>query len=52
MKKFIAIVLCLVLVLSLVGCGNNNQSSDTHDTNYEEVIPLATRMGIMMESNK
>ncbi len=36
MKKFIAIVLCLVLVLSLVGCGNNNQSSDTHDTNYEE----------------
>ena len=50
MKKFIAIVLCLVLVLSLVGCGNNNQSSDTHDT--KKVIPLATRMGIMMESNK
>ena len=36
MKKIIAIVLCLVLVLSLVGCANNNQSSDTHDTNYEE----------------
>ena len=36
MKKMIASVLCLVLVLSLVGCGNNNQSSDTHGTNYEE----------------
>ena len=29
MKKIIATVLCLVLVLSLVGCGNNDQSSDT-----------------------
>ena len=36
MKKIIAIVFCLVLVLSLVGCGNDDQSSDTHDTNYEE----------------
>ncbi len=29
MKKSIAMVLCLVLVLSLAGCGNNDQSSDT-----------------------
>ena len=29
-------VLCLVLVFSLAGCGNNDQSSDTHDANYEE----------------
>ena len=36
MKKIIAIVLYLVLILLLVGCGNNDQSSDTHDTNYEE----------------
>ena len=36
MKKIIAMVLCLVLVLSLAGCGNNDQSSDTHDANYEE----------------
>ena len=33
MKKIIAMVLCLVLVFSLAGCGNNDQSSDTH---YEE----------------
>ena len=25
-----------MLVLSLVGCGNNDQSSDAHDANYEE----------------
>ena len=36
MKKIIAMVLCLVLVFSLAGCGNNDQSSDTHDANYEE----------------
>ena len=36
MKKIIAMVLCLVLVLSVVGCGNKDQSSDTHDANYEE----------------
>ena len=36
MKKIIVMVLCLVLVLSLVGCGNKDQSSDTHDANYEE----------------
>ena len=36
MKKIIAMVLCLVLVFSLAGCGNNDQSSDMHDANYEE----------------
>ena len=36
MKKIIAMVLCLMLTLSFVGCGNKNQNSDTHDANYEE----------------
>ena len=36
MKKTIAMVLCLMLTLSFVGCGNKNQNSDTHDANYEE----------------
>ena len=36
MKKMIAIALWLVLVLSLVGCGNKGQSSNAHDTNYKE----------------
>ena len=36
MKKMIAMVLCLILALSLSGCGNNVQSSDTHDASYEE----------------
>ena len=36
MKKMIAMVLCLVLVLSLPGCGTNVQSSDTRNASYEE----------------
>ena len=36
MKKMIASVLCLVLVLSLPGCGTNVQSSDTRNASYEE----------------
>lgn len=36
MKKMMAGVLCLVLVLSLFGCGTNAPSSDTRDANYEE----------------
>ena len=36
----------------LVGCGNNDQSSDTHDTNYEEGYTAGYEVGIMMESNK
>ena len=36
MKKMVAIVLWLVLVLSLVGCGNKEQISNAHDTNYKE----------------
>lgn len=36
MKKMIAGVLCLVLVLSLSGCGTNAQSSDARHVDYEE----------------
>ena len=36
MKKMATIVLGLMLVLTLVGCGNNAQSSDTHNAEYEE----------------
>ena len=36
MKKMATIVLCLVLVLTLAGCGNKVQRSDTRDANYEE----------------
>ena len=36
MKKRAIIVLCLALVLTLVGCGNNAQSSDAHNAEYEE----------------
>ena len=36
MKKRATIVLCLVLVLTLVGCGKNAQSSDAHNAEYEE----------------
>ena len=36
MKKMATIVLCLMLVLALAGCGNKAQSSDTHNAEYEE----------------
>ena len=36
MKKMIAFMLCIVLVLSLAGCGNSVQKSDTTDADYEE----------------
>ena len=36
MKKRATIVLDLVLILTLVGCGNNAQSSDAHNAEYEE----------------
>ena len=36
MKKMATIVLGLMLVLTLVGCGNNAQSSDPHNAEYEE----------------
>ena len=36
MKKMATIVLGLMLVLTLVGCGNNAQSSDEHNAEYEE----------------
>ena len=36
MKKRATIVLGLVLILTLVGCGNNAQSSDEHNAEYEE----------------
>ena len=36
MKKVMAGVLCLVLVLALSGCGTNVQSSDVRNADYEE----------------
>ena len=36
MKKMIARVLCLALMLSLSGCGTSVQSSDAHNADYEE----------------
>ena len=36
MKKRATILLGLVLILTLVGCGNNAQSSDAHNAEYEE----------------
>ena len=36
MKKIVAKVLCLALVLSLSGCGTNVQSSNAHDASYEK----------------
>ena len=36
MKKRATIVLGLVLILTLVGCGNNAHSSDAHNAEYEE----------------
>ena len=36
MKKGAIIVLCLALVLTLIGCRNNAQSSDEHNAEYEE----------------
>ena len=45
MKKIIAMVLCLVVVFSLASCGNNDQSSDTHDANYEEGYTAGYEVG-------
>ena len=36
MKKISEMVLCLVLVFSLAGCGNNDQSSDTQQMTYPQ----------------
>ena len=52
MKKRATIVLGLVLILTLVGCGNNAQSSDAHNAEYEEAMPLVTRQGIMTGNSK
>ena len=51
MKKIIAIVLCLVLVLSLVVEIMIKVRIHMIRTT-KKVIRLATRLGIMMESNK
>ena len=40
MKKMATIVLGLMLVLTLVGCGNNAQSSDAHNAEYEDYYAL------------
>ena len=52
MKKKAIIVLCLALVFTLIGCGNNAQSSDEHNAEYQEGYTLATRPGIMTEKSK
>ena len=36
MKKITAMVLCLVLTFSLVGCGDNGQESNANNTDYED----------------
>ena len=46
MKKMIASVLCLVLVLSFSGCGMNVQSSDTRDASYEEGYAVGYKAGL------
>jgi len=46
MKKMITSVLCLVLVLSLSGCGTNVQSSDTLDSSYEEGYAAGYEAGL------
>lgn len=52
MKKMATIVLGLMLVLTLVGCGNNAQSSDAPMRNTKKAMPLATRQGIMTGNSK
>ena len=52
MKKRATIVLGLVLILTLVGCGNNAQSSDAHNAEYEEGYAAVTRQGIMTGNSK
>ena len=42
MKKMATMVLGLMLVLTLAGCGNKAQSSDTHNAEYEEGYAAAT----------
>lgn len=46
MKKRMARVLCLVLVLFLSGCATNAQSSDTCDANYEAGYTAGYEAGI------
>lgn len=46
MKKMIARICCLVLVLSLSGCTTNVQSSDTHDANYEAGYAAGYEAGV------
>ena len=45
MKKMATIVLGLMLVLTLVGCGNNAQSSDAHNAEYEEGYTTGYEVG-------
>ena len=37
MKKKAIIVLCLALVFTLIGCGNNAQSSDEHNAKFDRM---------------
>lgn len=51
MKKMATIVLGLMLVLTLVGCGNNAQSSDAHNAEYEEGYAAGYEAGYIMTGN-
>lgn len=45
MKKIIALVLCLVIVFALAGCGNHGQESNANNTNYENGYTVGYKEG-------
>ena len=41
MKKWIAVLLCLVMVLPLMGCGRKNEEIDLTNASWEEIVEAA-----------